>query len=335
MSKVPAVAFYYPGPVWYDSEAMKNLLLFFDGIALLVPEYIIDKPERVDPSLAIPLRDQGLLHLLKPEVILDQKATEELAAHLADIIHSGLLEEITKEGVQFHELSMSRLGYHGDASLAQMLFEELKARGLAKDSRDGLSIPMHPQVRYLILVLLAQILRPRGASIGVDLLPATDRPQLVEALLQFLQHGEVPSAGNVVGSDLLTVGVDLSKVPLDEVLSFRKEHLNEHRAYARAVRAFVRDLSELPAAERTREITDRQLELEQLSSDLRAKHRSAWHKPASFALGGAGALWTATTGDPWGAILAAGSLWAGKDKGTEDKGGAFSYLFSARAHFGY
>jgi hypothetical protein len=335
MNTPPEVAFYYPGPVWYHSEAMKNLLLFFDGIALLVPEYLLDKPEHVDPSLAIPLREQGLLHVLKPEELLDQGATEELATHLADIIHSGLLDELSNEGGEFHELSMSRLGYDGDASLAKMLFEELKARGLAKDSQDGFSIPMHPQVRYLILVLLAQILRPRGDAIGLNLLPATDRPQLVGALLQFLGHGDVPSAGNVVGSDLLTVGVDLSTVPLDEVLGFRKEHLREHRAYANAVRAFVRDLSQIPEGERARELAERQSELDQLSADLRAKHRVAWRKPASFALGAAGAVWTATTGDPWGAILTAGSLVTGLTKNNRNRGGAFSYLFSARSRFGY
>jgi len=37
-----------------------------------------------------------------------------------------------------------------------MIFEELKVRGLAKDSEDSVSIPMHPQVRNLVLVLLAE-----------------------------------------------------------------------------------------------------------------------------------------------------------------------------------
>jgi len=44
---------------------------------------------------------------------------------------------------------MSRLGYYGDDSLARMIFEELKKRGLAKDSEDKVSIPMHPKVRSL------------------------------------------------------------------------------------------------------------------------------------------------------------------------------------------
>ena len=70
-SAVSDVAFYYPGPVWYSSEVIKNLLLFFDGIALLVPEYIRDKPERLHPELAGSLVDKGLLHILEPEKYVD------------------------------------------------------------------------------------------------------------------------------------------------------------------------------------------------------------------------------------------------------------------------
>jgi hypothetical protein len=37
---MPRLAFYYPGPSWRirESEWIKSLLLFFDGIALLVPK---------------------------------------------------------------------------------------------------------------------------------------------------------------------------------------------------------------------------------------------------------------------------------------------------------
>ena len=67
------VAFYYPGPIWYSGESIKNLLLFFDGVALLVPKYMKGRPEQLDPVLAKPLRKQGLLHLLEPESLVDKK----------------------------------------------------------------------------------------------------------------------------------------------------------------------------------------------------------------------------------------------------------------------
>src|SRR5690349_11090365 len=58
------IAFYYPGHIWSRPDWIKTLLLFFDGVGLLVPEYKQREPEAIDPVLAGPLRDQGLLHYL-------------------------------------------------------------------------------------------------------------------------------------------------------------------------------------------------------------------------------------------------------------------------------
>ena len=151
--------FYYPNPMWYRGDWVKNLILFFDGIALLVPNYMKRRPEEIDPAIVVGLKEHGLLYIIEPEKAVDKAATEKLATALASIITSGVLDHLAKENTPFHELSMSRLGYYGDENLANMIFKELKKRKLAKDSEDKVSIPMHPMVRSLILVLLAQILR--------------------------------------------------------------------------------------------------------------------------------------------------------------------------------
>jgi len=184
-----------------------------------VPEYKQGEPEALDPVLAAPLREQGLLHYLIADQVVDKAATEQLATALTNFITSGAFDSLARDGTAFHAISMSRMGYFGDQGLAQMLFEELEARGLARKSQDGVSIPLHPAIRYLILVLLAQILRPRGASMGLDLSPATDQPRIVKALTELLELPTAPSAGHVVAFDLETVSVDLSAVPLDEVLA--------------------------------------------------------------------------------------------------------------------
>lgn len=324
----PDFAFYYPGPMWQSAESIKNLLLFFDGIGLLVPRYLEDKPERIDPSLAIPLRDRGLLINIEPEEHIDKAATEELAEALTELIASGLFDELAKdENGAFHELSMSRLGYYGDRELARMLFEELKQRGLARESEDGLSIPMHSRVRVLILVLLAQILRPRGDNIGISLSPATDQARVVSSLIDLLEAPMNPSAGHVVASDLETVGADLSNIPLDEILDFRNQYRQEYRSYARNVRTFVRDLSRLDEEQRTEAVEDRQEQLSDLANDLRRRSRRAWKKPARFALGAAGAVW-ASAGDPLGLLLtlSAASLHIGDS--TTNEAGAFTYVFA-------
>jgi hypothetical protein len=335
-STIPDVAFYYPGPVWYSGDAIKNLLLFFDGIGLLVPHYLLDKPERMDPALALPLREKGLLHLIEPEEHVDADATKQLAETLREVIASGAFDELAQADAVFHELSMSRLGFYGDAEIAEDLFNELKRIGLVKNSEDGVSIPMRREVRVFILVLLAQLLRPKGNALGVALTPATDRPELVQALSELLDAPALPSAGHVVTSDLLTVGVDLSLVPLDEVLDYRQQNREIYRQYARNVRAFVRDLAGVSAPDRTSALADRQEELAELSNDLRRASRAAWKRPASFALSGGGAVWTATTGDPLGALLALGAFATGLETGQTNSAGAFSFLFSApgRHRFG-
>ena len=93
------VAFYYPGPVWRAGDWIKNLILFFDGIALLVPNYIKDKPHIVDPAIAAGLENEGLLHILEPERVVDKAATEKLAATMIEAIESSAFDQLAKDNV--------------------------------------------------------------------------------------------------------------------------------------------------------------------------------------------------------------------------------------------
>jgi hypothetical protein len=170
-ASVPNVAFYYPGPVWHIGDWVKNLILFFDGIALLVPDYIRDKPHIVDPAIAAGLDNSGLLHILEPEKVIDKSATEKLASAITQAIESGALDSLTDTKTTFHELSYSRLGSYGDLGIAQDIFRKLKEKNLARDTEDGVSIPMHPMVRALILVLLAQYFDRAAKSWGWSYLP--------------------------------------------------------------------------------------------------------------------------------------------------------------------
>ena len=330
---LPQVAFYYPGFVWHSTDWVKNLILFFDGVALLVPSDMKDRLEQIEPIMASPLRERGLLHILEPEILVDQSATEQLASIMTNVLTSGALDHFAKERTAFGELSMSRLGWYGDEGLARMLHEDLKARGLARDSEDGVSIPMHRAVHALILVLHSQILRPRGPALGLDLSPATDRPQFVRALSELLSLDATPAASHVVSMDFATVGVDLSAFPVDEVLGFRAEHLEAHRTYARAVRAFLRQVSLLPQDERDTALADREAELSELAEQLRKTARRVWRKPASFALGISGAAWRFAAGDWFGAAIGAGATLACGITGDRAEAGAYSYLFSARERF--
>ncbi len=327
-------AFYYPNPYFHDADWVKNLILFFDGLALLIPEYMADHSDLDDLAIIQGLKEHDLFTVIRPESTVDKDATAKLAEALTDVIASGALDDLTKDGTDFHELSMSRLGYAGDRELAQMIFEELKSRNLARDSQDGVSIPMHPVVRSLVLVLLAQILRPCGASQGIELSPATDHPRLIKALTELLSLPQAPSVGNVVSFDMGVVGTDLSSVDIAEVLAFRDENRDLHRNYVLSVRRFVRELSLMEEEERSATFQTRQQEIDDIANDIRKLSRAAWKTPASFTLGIAGAAWTLYSGDILGAVLAGGGALLGLSGSEGVDAGAYSYLFNARSMYG-
>src|SRR5260370_29638213 len=76
MAETKELAFYYPNPMWSDGSWIKNLVLFFDGIALLVPKYMKERPEEADPAIVAGLKQHGLLEIIEPEKALDKSATE-------------------------------------------------------------------------------------------------------------------------------------------------------------------------------------------------------------------------------------------------------------------
>jgi hypothetical protein len=334
MSNHRHAAFYYPGVIWRDASWVKSLALFFDEIALLVPDYMRDRLQLLDPAIVAGLEEAGLLRILSPESLVDNNAAEQLASTLGDVIASGVLDELPHAG-PFQELSWSRMGGLGDPELAQMIFEELHQRGLAKQSEDGASIPLHPLVRNLFLVMLAQILREGGAGLGLELSPATDSPRIQAALVQLLQvPSPEPAAAQIVTVDLDFVGPNLAAVPLDEVVQFRAEHGAEFRAYARRLRAVVRETAEDPGDDATSVLDDRLAEIHEAGETLRHGPLRTMAGTAGIGLGIAGGVTSAVAGEPVGAILSAFSTAAGVAALPRMTITPYSYLFSIRDEFG-
>lgn len=323
-------AFYYPGWIWRDPDWLKNLLLFFDGVALLVPEYMRDRPSYFDPAMVSGLEQEGLLKILEPESFISRDAAERLTTGLVDIVESGALDALGDDGeARRSALSFSRLGRSVAPDLADELIEKLKIRGLAGETEDGVSIPLHPLVYDATLVLLAQILRDRGREVGLALRPATDRPQAHKAVLDLLGIKTMPSTAHVVSLDLQTVGVDVASVPLDEVLGFRAEHGEAYRSYAKGLREFVRMIGPLTVEEQQEALSDPQEELRNQADHLKEVATRAWRRPASLALALGGAAWTAITGDVVGGVIAGGGLLTAAIPDVPPLADAYSYLLRA------
>ena len=335
----PDIAFYYPGQYWGNADWAKNLVLFFDGIGMLIPSYMPDVGHWEDLPIYQSLRDEALFHVIRPEEHVGAEQAQELAAAIESIISSGGLDRLTRRSgesgfkSEFSSISMSRMGYFGDRKLADSIFLALRERGLASDSEDGVSIPMHRDVRGLVLVLLSQIIKTREGAMGFTLSPATDQVRFVRALNSVLVSvsASTPEVGDVVSFDMDIVGVDLSSVPIDEVLAFRKEHYSQHRDYRLAVRRFARELSEMPSEERPAVFEQREEELKDAASALSREHQALWKRGTTFALGLLGTAVNLLSGNIPGAAMGATKTVLDATGGNPTDLGSYSYLFEAEA----
>jgi hypothetical protein len=136
---------YLHGPYWHPGRGdwIKSLLLFFDGVAILVPDYMYEQPLLADPILAQPLAERGLLYRLSPEKLVDQAAAETLTDLLDRLLNAGAFDVLDRD-TAFVELSHSRLGGIADAGLTEIVLDQLRDRGFARHTEDGVSIPILP-----------------------------------------------------------------------------------------------------------------------------------------------------------------------------------------------
>ena len=139
--------------------------------------------------------------------------------------------------------------------------------------------------------------------------------------------------GDVVSFDMDRVGVDLSRVPIDEVLDFRTENYHKHRDYIQSVHDFARELSCLPLSEREVKFEQRQEKLADLSAGLRRIYHGSWRRPITFGIGLAGAVWTAYGDDPIAGALTALAAGAGLIADEPKEVDVYSYLISAKQRF--
>lgn len=325
-------AYYYPEPFWMSSEGgwVKALLLFFDEVSILLPSYMRGRHLLADPWLAESLEERGLLRVLEPETFIDEEAANELTALMEALIEGDAFGDLPQVG-HLAELSMSRMGYGALREVAARIFDKLRARGLAQDSQDGWAIPLHPHVRSVYLLLLAQLSRGTGARQGLDLHPVRNWRGSGDAVHRLLDLEPMPSRGHVVAFDLEVVGLDLDDVPLDDVLQFKQESASAHRAYMHNLRQFTLELGLMDEMDRAKALKGRRADLQDQASDLRRRAYEAWHRPkavAGFALGITGAAWSVSAGS---AIPAALTLLGAGLNMLPDKadGAAYSYLFDA------
>lgn len=330
MQPLAQIAYYYPEPIWEDGNWAKNLLLYFDGISILVPEYMTDRILSHDEAVTSGLINAGLLHILRPEKIVEKDVAKHLVQRIENLLYSGALDNL--QPGEFHRISYSRAGFKNfDAAAAIELLQE---KGLALQSDDGVSIPMHPTVRTAYLVFLSEIISESVETTGMALYPTTDIIDLHTSKAALLDSPAFPSMGHVVMSDLYQIGLDLGSVPIDEILDFKKSHGKEFQHYSQGLREHVTSLAAMDRNQRLLASDSRDEELKQQLSEIRRVAKKNGFKLASFALSVISAVASAASGNPFPAAASAtgalSSLIGGLSGASKARS---SYLLAARDQF--
>ena len=337
MTRSPDVGYCYPAPFWSqrDSGWVKSLLLFFDRLSILLPDYMYGRHQLADPTLVIPLEERGLLQVIDPNDWVDEEMTEQLAEIVVELLTERAFDDLP-EVPYFHELSQSRMSYGADVGLEDMLVEELEARGLARPSEDGVSIPLHPTVRTAILVMLGQLSRAARARGNLTIHPVTNNQRAIDDLIATLAKDRMPSAGRVITLALQQVSFDLDPIPLDDLLEFREEHQDDHKDYTRDLHRFMIELSGIEdPGEREALLITRCQEMDDRGHDLRrSSRRSPGKNLTGLSLGLAGASWACIGGDILGAVLSAAGVTTALIPSRGDTVAAYSYIFATQRRFG-
>jgi len=330
----PEFAHYYADWIWgrQDADWMKSLLLFFDGIALAVPPEMATALIESEAHLAQPLMEQGLLRNYKPELWLgtsyidqvrdfEQGATKIIQWDAAsDQVNIIPMRELIKFPAESYFLN----------NVYDCVSIEVLAR--AKFLTDAQSGQLGSQTQYMRALLVGITSRMLIQNIKeVAIQPVINS----NGAALFVASMIGPPAGNaqpeIVVGDLAEVGIDLTVVPLDEVLDFRKQYGSEYRDYSREIREFVLSLSLMTEDERLTAISARRDELNDRAARLRRIGRESFKRQSvGMGFGIAGAAWTLVHGDPWGAAFAAGATAAGfSRRSLRSVGAAYTYILRA------
>lgn len=341
-------AYYANDWIWPHGRTnlMKSTLLFFDGIALSLPQDIADRMIESSPHLAQPLLERGLLVNLDPDTHLQPSTASQLARDLRAV-----MERLEPGEWNFPPRVGSLGSFHWGGVLAQLEANELSAtmvrRGIARpfsseDDGDQRLFLIEPAARLLVLNSYSQALRADlQAQTDLALHPVAESvgdrrnwEMSMEALAQTAAGGRRPRAGfaatEIIQSDLEIVGVDVSGVPLDEVIGFRAEHREQFHAYIADLRELLTTTADLSRDQYVRELHAREKRLNEEAQALKKATRKAFGRTAlATGVAIAGAIWTATQGDLIGALLAAGSAGAAVTRPAQSVT-AYSYVIEAK-----
>lgn len=344
--EVPEQAFFTQRAFGRRLDFVKTMLVFFDGIAVLVPSHRHRLPDKDvdDPYLAEALEERRLITYLTPEELITEDSVRAMLA-LVDALprraalvegrsyepHFGLYNE------QTNTLVGGKFGYRGRYShVGRAILAILQDKGWLTESVIEGVYKAGSDASERLLGLLAFLLSNDGGQLGLSLQPVVKDMHSLRTMLEDIRPS-VPvlrdTMSEFVASDMAKVPIDTSRAPLDEVLAFKQAHGAAYRTYVRDLRAFIADLGSIAQADRPRFIRDRSEQLRDAKAELRRYSMRSWRRPlASLTFGIGGASVSLAHGNPEAAGFALASALAGFRR-QKAPGSVYSYVFELGRSF--
>jgi len=319
---------YHPDYWFFDSDWAKNLLLFADGICLLIPSEnqlnVVKKQEYFLRGCS----DEGVIHILNAEEVITDIMTIKLRDTLETAISQGMFNDITQGATSL--ISLQRLGFESHYDSANWMYNALKKMNLVQKPKNNM-MEIDAKVYGFIISFLAHLISASKTNNGISMYPVTDRDSAIQDLRYLASFGNYNlSQPEVMMFDFQTVGVDLSGMPVDEIISYKKENSVLYQNYIKTARRFIREVYNTPEELRKEALNDREQEIAELAIELRRASRRAWSKPANFSLTVAGAAISLATSNPLpAAVLATAAAVSNLfDKPAPKEAGLYSYIFN-------
>jgi hypothetical protein len=359
------VAYCHPESVSINANWLKNLVLFFDEICILLPDLYRDEFFTRLDWLVTPLINEGILHLLRPEDVVDEAVSDSMAragnalidigffqaqqGHTVDNLAlpstdkyvSRLLEAYaasTKQDILDIRVVNSRLQRQvriSEPRRTESLIERLTDRHLLRPSgREGESLA-DPFVRACLLALLPLIIRHHAAApLLAEITPVTNQKAVFDALGRVIDLPPFHRVGEVVQTDLNAIGINTESVPIGDMIAFRTDHRDAYSRYLQTAEDIARDLTKCSPDERSVVLRDREQRVEDELHELRKITRQ-WGRPmAGVSIALSGAVWSAVHGgDPVGGALAGLGALVGFT-GPDRREAKLNYLFQVQSSYG-
>jgi hypothetical protein len=348
-----------------DGDALKKLLLFFDGFVVVGIAPSVEEPGQLSlwppralhtdadgeqlfadigheaDELTFQLFASGLLQCADPTALATGSRIDRLVEDLLDIaIAHADRPSSDRSRREFVPFELGAIGPLMGEDLIHWAVDELCALGLAEkhEYKDLIVFPGREEPGFSIGAV--PVLVDRGVAEAFSTVSdqyirvAVGGPDVVCVPIRCTTpRGTVSSGWGLAELALIeaeVAGVDVSHASFDDLVRFKNEHAATRRSYLRRLRREARQLQELPAVEASREISELRQEMRESAAVYAKSARDYFGAgPVGFALGISAAVASGIEGSPFSA--AANLLQAlNATRSTERGPDAYRYLFEAR-----